>query len=74
MKTAATSTGPVLDDSMDSPFGMGNWPEAEQAASPSESDVEPTQALVFRDDQIQILEQQKYEIGQRIRGLETGRW
>ena len=73
MRISATSTGPTRDDSVDSHLGMGNWPAAEQAASPSESDVDPVRALAFWEDQIQSLEQQKHEIAQRLRGLETGR-
>ena len=74
MKNAVTSTRPMRDDSVNRHFGVGKWPAVEQAASPSESDVDPARALAFREDQIQILEQQKYEIAQRLRGLETGRW
>jgi len=74
MTTARTSTGPTRDDSVESHFGMGNWPAMQQPACPSESDVDLTQALAFREDQIQRLEQQKHETEQKIRGLETGRW
>jgi len=54
--------------------GMANWPTAEQAASPSESDIDPAKALAFREDQMRSLELQRHEIEQRIRGLETDRW
>ena len=73
MRITLASAGPALDHSADNHFGMGNWPATEQAASPSESDVDPARALVFREDQIERLEQQKHETGQTIRGLETGR-
>jgi len=72
MKITDALTEPTLDDSADSHFGIGNWPATEQAASPSESDVDPARALVFREDQIQILDQQKHETEQKIRGLATG--
>lgn len=67
-------TGSALDDSVGSRFGMGNWPAAEQPASPSESDVDPERALAFWEDQIRGLEQQRHQIEQRLRGLETGHW
>ncbi|MBL7186443.1 MAG: 4Fe-4S binding protein [Phycisphaerae bacterium] len=54
-------------------FGMGNWPAVEQPASPSESDVDPAQARAFLQSQLQVLEQQKHQVEQRIRELETGR-
>ena len=54
-------------------FGIGNWPAVEQPASPSESDVDPAEARAFLQSQLQILEQQKNQIEQRIRELETGR-
>jgi len=54
-------------------FGMGNWPAAEQPASPAESDVDPAQRQAFLKSQLQTLEQQKSQIEQRIRELETGR-
>ena len=53
-------------------FGMSNWPTVEQPASPSESDVDPAQERAFLQDQVQILEQQKHQIDQRIKELETG--
>jgi len=54
-------------------LGMGNWPPAEQPASPSKSDVDPAQAQAHLQGQAQILEQQKHQVEQRIRKLETGR-
>jgi len=54
-------------------FGMGNWPAVEEPASPSESDVDPVQARAFLQNQLQVLEQQRHQIEQRIRELETGR-
>ena len=53
-------------------FGMGNWPVVEQPASPSESNIEPDQALAVLREEQQILEQQKHQIEQRISELETG--
>ena len=52
---------------------MGNWPQVEQPASPSESDVDPAQARTYLQGQAHILEQQKHQVEQRIRGLKTGR-
>ena len=52
-------------------FGMGKWPVVEQPASPSESNIEPDQALVVLREQQQVLEQQKHQIEQRISELET---
>lgn len=40
-------------------------------ASPSESDIDTDQAKVFLREQAQILEEQKDEVDQRIRQLET---
>ncbi len=54
-------------------FGMGNRPAVEQPASPSELDVDPAQARAYLQGQVQILEQQKHQVEQRIRELETGR-
>ena len=54
-------------------FGMGNWPAVEEPASPSESDVDPVQARAFLQNQLRVLEQQRHQIEQRIRELETGR-
>ena len=51
---------------------MGNWPAVEQPASPSESDVDPAQARASLKNELQVLEQQKHQIEQRIRELETG--
>ena len=53
-------------------FGIHNWPVVEQPASPSESDVDLAQRQAFLLDQVQILEQQKHQLGQRIKELETG--
>jgi predicted Fe-Mo cluster-binding NifX family protein/ferredoxin len=58
--------------SMGAGFRMSNWPTVEQVASPSESDVDPAQARAYLQAQVQILEQQKHQVEQRIRGLETG--
>jgi predicted Fe-Mo cluster-binding NifX family protein/ferredoxin len=54
-------------------FRMRNWPAVEQPASPSESDVDPMHARTALQNQLQVLEQQKHQIEQRIRELETGR-
>jgi predicted Fe-Mo cluster-binding NifX family protein/Pyruvate/2-oxoacid:ferredoxin oxidoreductase delta subunit len=52
---------------------MGNWPPVEQPASPSELDVDPAQARAYLQGQVQILEQQKHQVEQSIKKLETGR-
>ena len=72
MKIAVTSIRPTLDDNMGTGFGMSNWPEVKQPASPSESDVDPEQAQAFLQNQLQICEQQRHQIDQRIKELETG--
>lgn len=73
MGAVTTSKGSTRDDRRGCCFGRGNWPVLEQPASPSESDIDPEQALTFWEDQIQILEQQRHETNQRIRRLEEGR-
>ena len=72
MKIAVTSTGPTLDDNMGTGLGISNWPVVEQPASPSEQDVDPEQAQAFLQNQVQICEQQRHQIDQRIKELETG--
>jgi predicted Fe-Mo cluster-binding NifX family protein/ferredoxin len=52
--------------------GVSYWPTAEQVASLSESGPDPEQAKAFLREQVQILEQQKRQIQQRISVLETG--
>jgi predicted Fe-Mo cluster-binding NifX family protein/ferredoxin len=54
-------------------FGVSYWPTAEQVASPSESELDPEQVKAFLREQVQILEQQKRQIQQKIGELETGR-
>ena len=54
-------------------FGTGNWLTVEQPASPVESGVDPAQAQTLLKSQLQALEQQKSQIEQKIRELETGR-
>jgi len=51
----------------------GCFPAVDPIASPSESDVDTDQAKVFLREQAQILEEQKDEVDQRIRQLETNR-
>jgi ferredoxin len=53
-------------------FGVSYWPTAEQVASPSEAESDPEQTKVLLREQVQILEQQKQQIQQRISELETG--
>jgi ferredoxin/predicted Fe-Mo cluster-binding NifX family protein len=53
-------------------FGMDNWPVLEQPAFSSEPDVDQEQEKAFLRGQAQILEQQKDELEQRIRLLESG--
>ena len=53
-------------------FGMSNWPTGEQVASPSEPEPDPAQTKAFLQDQVQILEEQKRQIQQRISELQTG--
>ena len=72
MKIAVTSIRPTLDDNMGTVFGISNWPEVKQPASPSESDVDPEQAQAFLQNQVQICEQQRLQTDQRIKELETG--
>ncbi len=53
-------------------LNKGYFPIVSQVASPSESDVDREQVETFMREQAQVLEEQKYEVEQRIRGLETG--
>jgi ferredoxin len=53
-------------------FGVGNWPILEQPAFSSEPDVNTEQVKAFLRGQVQVLEQHKDEVEQRIRKLETG--
>jgi len=64
--------GRGLGTGMGAGLGMSNWPTVEQPASPSESESDPEQAKAFLREQVQILEQQKRQILQRISELETG--
>jgi len=64
--------GRGLGTGMGAGFGMSNWPTVEQPASPSESEPDPEQAKAFLREQVQILEQQKSQIEQRISELEIG--
>ena len=57
---------------MGSGFGMGNRLAVEQPASMTESDIDPAQAQASLKSQLQALEQQKSQLEQRIRELETG--
>jgi predicted Fe-Mo cluster-binding NifX family protein/ferredoxin len=54
-------------------LGMDNWPTLKQPAFLSEPDVDREQEKAFLRGQVQVLEQQKDEIEQKIRELETGR-
>jgi len=54
-------------------FGMSDWPLVQQVGSPSEQDVNLEQITVLMQDEVQIMEQQKEQIEQRIRELETRR-
>jgi len=62
----------ALEPNVDNYFGMDNWPSVEQPASPSESDIDPVQERAFLQVQIQLLRQQKHQIEQKIKELETG--
>ena len=53
-------------------FGRGNWLALDQPAFSSEPDVDREQAGAFLWGQAQALEQQKDELEQTIRELETG--
>jgi len=64
--------GSGLGTGMGAGFGMSNWPTVEQPVFSSESEPDPEQAKVFLREQVQILEQQKLQIQQRISELETG--
>lgn len=50
-----------------SPWGTGQYP-----APPPVSESDPDQAKAFLQEQVQSLEQQKHQIEQRIKELETG--
>lgn len=54
-------------------FGMGNMPTVEPSAFPLESDVNPAQVRALLEEQERIMEQQKYQVEQRIKELQTGR-
>ncbi len=56
---------------MTTDLNRGCFPVVDPIASPSESDVDTDQAKVFLREQAQILEEQKDEVDQRIRQLET---
>ena len=64
--------GRGLGQGMGGGMGMGPWYPGQQPAPPpvSESDANPTKA--FLQEQVQSLEQQKRQIEQRIKELETG--
>lgn len=54
-------------------MGMSLWPTGQQPAPPFVSESDPNQAKAFLHEQVQNLEQQKRQIEQRIKELETGR-
>lgn len=54
-------------------LNKGCFPVVDPIASPSESDVDVDQAKAFLREQTQILEQQKDDVDQRMRQLETNR-
>ena len=56
---------------MTTDLNKGCFPLVEPIASPSEADVDTDQAKVFLREQTQILEEQRDEVDQRIRQLET---
>ena len=54
-------------------LNKGCFPAVGPIASPSESDIDTDRARVFMREQAQILEEQKNEVGQTIKQLETHR-
>jgi len=56
---------------MTTDLNKGCFSVVDPIASPSESDIDTDQAKVFLREQAQILEEQKDEVDQRIRQLET---
>jgi ferredoxin len=56
---------------MTTDLNKGCFPVVDPIASPSESDVDTDQAMVFLRERTQILEEQRNEVDQRIRQLET---
>ena len=54
------------------PVVKGEFAAAGLPASPSESDIKPQQAKALLQEQLQVLEQQKHQIQEKIGRLETG--
>ena len=54
------------------PVVKGDFAIVELPASPSESDIKPEQAKALLQEQLQILERQKHQIGERLDRLEAG--